>query len=108
MKIAMPLRRIAMNSFGEVPVDTTVWNARVRFYPTDNVCEKNTLFTPQLFDPEELKLLAAAIDQNQTGEGPFIFLDIGANVGLYSLFVAGYGGQRTRVIAFEPQPGIVD
>ncbi len=33
-----------------------------------------------------------------------MFLDIGANIGAYALFVAGFTGPRARILAVEPQP----
>jgi FkbM family methyltransferase len=104
----MPLRRLAINGLRGRPVDTTVWNSRVRLYPSRNSCEKNALFTPQLFDVLELRMLAAAVDERVAKGGTFTFVDIGANVGLYSLYVASRGGSHARALAIEPQPGIVD
>jgi FkbM family methyltransferase len=74
--------------------------------PRRNGCEKNALFTPQMFDVFERGVLAGAIDLASGGR--FTFVDIGANVGLYSLFVAARAGDRARILAIEPQPGIVD
>jgi FkbM family methyltransferase len=108
LRISMPLRRLAINSLGDRPIDTTLWNAQVRLYPRHNSCEKNALFTPQMFDLHERKVLAAALDRRLAEGATFTFVDIGANVGLYSLFVAARGGGRARVLAIEPQPGIVE
>src|SRR5262249_13393741 len=71
-----------------------------------NGCEKNALFTPQMFDVMERGVLADAIAAK--GAGPFTFVDIGANVGLYSLFVAARAEGRATILAIEPQPGILD
>jgi FkbM family methyltransferase len=108
LRLSMPLRRLAINLLGNRPVDTTLWNAQMRLYPRRNSCEKNALFTPQLFDLHERNVLAAALDRRLAEGVIFTFVDIGANVGLYSLFVAARGGDRTRVLAIEPQPGIVE
>ena len=108
LRTSMPLRRMAIDWLGEEPVDTTVWNARVRLYPSRNSCEKNALFTPQMLDVIERGELADALDRRLAEAGGFTFIDIGANVGLYSLFVAARGGPRTRILAIEPQPGIVE
>ena len=37
--------------------------------------------------------------------GRFTFVDIGANVGLFSLFVASCAGRQARILAIEPEPG---
>jgi FkbM family methyltransferase len=108
LRASMPLRRMAINALGDQPVDTTLWNTRMRLYPRRNSCEKNALFTPQLFDLHELEVLAAALERRLAAGATFTFVDIGANVGLYSMFVAARGGERARVLAIEPQPGIVE
>lgn len=108
LRLSMPLRRMAINVLGDQPIDTTLWNTRVRLYPSRNSCEKNALFTPQMFDLHERNVLAAALDRRLAASENFTFVDIGANVGLYSLFVAGRGGGRARVLAIEPQPGILE
>jgi FkbM family methyltransferase len=107
-RMSTPYRRLAIDWLRERPVDTVLWNARMRLYPARNSCEKNALFTPQAFDVLERDVLAAAIDTCLREGRRFTFVDIGANVGLYSLFVASRGGPQARVIAAEPQPGIVD
>jgi FkbM family methyltransferase len=103
----MPLRRIVMNRVGDGAVDTTVWDLRVRLYPNGNGCEKIALFTPDMYDVAERDVLRKAIDEFR-GEGNFTFVDIGANVGLYALFVASLKKEQVRVLAIEPQPGIVE
>ena len=108
LRTSMPLRRIVIDWLGDRPVDTTLWNTRVRLYPSRNSCEKNALFTPQMLDVIERGALAAAIDRRLAEGKTFTFVDIGANVGLYSLFVAGRGGPQARILAAEPQPGIVE
>lgn len=84
------------------PQDVDALGARMRLYPAHNVSEKNLLFTPHLFDPEERELLATRI-----GDG-FTFVDIGANVGGYSLFAAALAGSHARILAIEPQPEIFE
>jgi len=112
LRTSMPLRRVAINSLRGRPVDTVIWNARVRLYPDHNSCEKNALFTPQMFDLEERRVLAEAVDRRVATGATFTFIDIGANVGLYSLYVASCvpsrSGARAQILALEPQPGIVE
>jgi FkbM family methyltransferase len=108
LRLSMPLRRVAINALRERPVDTVVWNSRMRLYPSRNSCEKNALFTPQMFDVIERHALAEAIDKRIAAGGTFTFIDLGANVGLYSLYVASRSGARARILAIEPQPGIVE
>jgi FkbM family methyltransferase len=108
LRLSMPLRRVAINSLRGRPVDTVIWNARMRLYPDRNSCEKNALFTPQMFNVAERHVLAEAIDRRIASGAMFTFIDIGANVGLYSLYVASRSGARARILALEPQPGLVE
>ncbi|MGL5136896.1 MAG: FkbM family methyltransferase [Beijerinckiaceae bacterium] len=99
-RVAFVLRRIAISRLAGKPVDTEALGARMRLHPYRNVCEKRILFTPQFFDAEELDMLRAHFREG------FVFLDIGANIGGYSLFVAAHAGPSARVLALEPQPEI--
>jgi FkbM family methyltransferase len=108
LRLSMPLRRLAIDRLGDQAVDTGAWGARLRLYPAHNSCEKTTLFTPKLFDPIERAAIAAAINRQRAAGKDFRFVDIGANVGLYSVFVAARAGARARILCIEPQPGIVD
>jgi FkbM family methyltransferase len=101
-RIAFMLRRLAVQSLGGEPVDVESLGARMRLYPYNNVCEKRILFTPQFFDPQELALLKSRITPG------FTFVDVGANVGGYALFVAAHAGPTARILALEPQPEIFD
>src|SRR4051812_25946740 len=103
LRLAILFRRLVIGRIGEGCRDTTLWGARLRLYPRRNGCEKNALFTPQMFDTVERRVLAEAVRRKA---GAFTFVDIGANVGLYSLYLASCGDVRT--LAIEPQPGILD
>lgn len=100
-RIAFALRRIGLGIVGG-PADVEALGARFRLHPFDNVCERRILFTPQFFDPVERELLGRRIT------GDFVFIDIGANIGAYSLFVAGLAGPGAHVLAIEPQPVIFE
>jgi FkbM family methyltransferase len=102
-RLAILFRRLIMRRIGEGCRDTTLWGMRLRLYPRRNGCEKNALFTPQMFDAMERHVLADAVKQKGSA---FTFVDIGANVGLYSLYLASCGDVRT--LAIEPQPGILE
>src|SRR5437764_14920549 len=102
-RLAILFRRLVMRRIGEGCLDTMLWGMRLRLYPRRNGCEKNALFTPQMFDPMERRVLAEAVKRRA---GTFTFVDIGANVGLYSLYLSTCGDVRT--LAIEPQPGILD
>jgi FkbM family methyltransferase len=108
LRLAMVFRRVTMGRLGRGALDTALWGMRLRLYPRGNGCEKNALFTPQMFDVFERGVLADVIDRRLAACENFTFVDIGANVGLYSLFVAARAGDRARILAVEPQPGILD
>ncbi len=96
------LRRIGVYLLGGKPVDLETLGARMRLYPYNNVSEKRILFTPQFFDAEEGALLKSRMNDD------FVFIDIGANIGGYALFVASQASARCRVLAIEPQPDIFE
>ena len=99
-KFAFALRRLGLNRLKGQPVDIEALGARMRLYPEGNVCEKRVLFTPQYFDAQEREMLASRIRDG------FSFIDVGANIGAYSLFVAARAGRGARILAVEPQPDI--
>lgn len=99
-KLAYALRRLGLRSLAGQPVDIESLGARMRLYPDGNVCEKRVLFTPQYFDPLEREILAGRLREG------FRFIDIGANIGAYSLFVAAKAGPSARIVAVEPQPEV--
>lgn len=102
-RLAFFLRRRGLNRL-TAPVDTVVIGLRLRLYPFDNLCEKRVLFTPDLFDKQERAFLA---EQARAAQDGFYFVDIGANVGLYSLWVASKS-KHAKVLAFEPQQAVYD
>ncbi|KQP40688.1 FkbM family methyltransferase [Methylobacterium sp. Leaf104] len=101
-RLALFLRRVAIGLLRGAPLDVERYGARMRLYPYNNNCEKKVLFTPQFFDPEERELLRSKLRPGCT------FLDIGANIGAYALFVAAFAGPRARILAVEPQPDVFD
>jgi FkbM family methyltransferase len=100
-RLAYLLRHSALRRLGG-PVDTEAMGVKLRLYPFSNICEKRILFTPQYFDPLERALIISRVRDH------FVFMDIGANVGGYTLPVAVAAGPGARIIAVEPQPEIFD
>jgi FkbM family methyltransferase len=96
------VRRYVMRRMAGNPADIEALGVRMRVKPYNNICEKRMLFTPQTFDATELAILAGDIREGYT------FIDIGANVGAYSLFVAARAGSSARILAVEAQPEIFD
>ena len=107
LRLAMVLRRVVTRrlAYPDGALDVERWGIRLRLHPRDNGCEKNLLCTPQMYEPTELRELAADIAGVKRQGRPFVFVDIGANVGLFSLFVAAHAGRDARILAIEPEPG---
>jgi FkbM family methyltransferase len=99
-RFAFLIRRMAISLLKGKPVDTETLGAKMRVFPQSNICEKRVLFMPQFFDSEELAILGRSIAPG------YHFVDIGANVGAYSLFVAARAGRDARILAVEPQPNV--
>ncbi|NKB51686.1 MAG: FkbM family methyltransferase [Rhizobiaceae bacterium] len=85
---------------------SVVDGVNARLYPGSNRCEKRGYAGVHLWDLSERNSLEDAIKAHKH-DRPFVFLDVGANVGLYSLFVhafASNAGKDYRIIAIEPDP----
>ncbi len=83
------------------PIDVTVLGQRMRLHLGDNACERRLMVTPQFFDPMELEILRRVVGSN------FHFVDLGANVGTYSIFVGTLAGPDARILAIEPQEALL-
>jgi FkbM family methyltransferase len=107
LRLAILLRRaVTMRlPYPDGALDVERWGLRMRLHPRDNGCEKNLLFTPRMYEPQELAELENDIELAKDYARPFTFVDIGANVGLFSLFVASRAGRQARILAIEPEPG---
>jgi FkbM family methyltransferase len=105
LRLAILLRRIVTARLpGDSGLDVVRWGLRMRLHPRRNGCEKGVLFTPQMYEAGEREELFAAIDATRAAGRRFEFVDIGANVGLFSLLVASYAGSKARILAIEPEP----
>ncbi len=89
------------------PIDIEVFHGgRVRLYPRSNRCERRVFLGVNSW---ELRERAIVVQQmaNAPQDRPFVFVDGGANVGLYSLYVVGEARRLRRdskIIAVEPDP----
>jgi FkbM family methyltransferase len=108
LRLAIGLRSIVTRRLGGGGLDVDRWGLHVRLHPGDNGCEKNLLYTPQMHEVVEREALAAAIARARAAGRRFVFLDIGANVGLYSLYVASHRDVELDIVAVEPEPGNVE
>jgi FkbM family methyltransferase len=100
------IRRAIMRG-GSPAYDVEVFpSVKARIYPTTNTCEKRVLTAAQFFDAPERAFLDQAVASSSSSQ-PFVFLDLGANVGLYGLSVLSSArkyGRTLRVISVEPDP----
>ncbi len=98
-------RRIAGARDGR-PFDVELFGTqRARLHPYDNSCERRVFCTPQFWEPDERRFLAEYMQS--TGSDVFSFVDVGANVGLYSLYVRAVtqrSGISSKICAVEPEP----
>ena len=79
------------------PVDVTYQGASFRFHHHGSATERGALFNPD-YNLDELDFL-----RQHTPAGG-VFVDIGANVGTFSLVMARHVGPQGKVIAIEPHP----
>ena len=87
------------------PFDLTIFSGQsARLYSSGNLCEKRVFTSDRHWDVPERRLIDRAAGE---AAGAFHFVDIGANVGLYSLHArsaAARAGLPLRAVAVEPQP----
>lgn len=97
--VAPIIRKMIVKQKSRLPIDIQVEGINLRCQFTDNYSEKKFVFTPWRYDRDEREMLGQAL----AGGGTFI--DIGANVGLYTLTaIAAIGANKGRIVAFEPNP----
>lgn len=96
------MRKLALRTIKTNSVDYEFHGMNVRFRPNGNTAEKRALLNPARFDPDELAFIEASLPPGG------VFLDIGANVGLYSLVAARAAGREGRVLAFEANPPVME
>jgi FkbM family methyltransferase len=86
-----------VNLLRDGPVDVQYQGAAFRFYHQASATERGALFNPD-YNIEELDFLRA-----HTPVGG-VFVDVGANVGTYTMPLARHAGPTGTVIAIEPHP----
>lgn len=100
-RAALVARRFALRGW-QGPIDAEAEGFRLRVHIADNVSERKFLFMPQFVDPAERGYIRAKLSERGG-----LFLDIGANAGIYSLTAAGAlvrSGKPGGVICVEPNP----
>ncbi len=84
------------------PLDVSLYGGRARLHHTGNNSEAKALLCPSRYAREEY----AFCRDHMPAEGG-VFLDIGGNAGVFSLFVASLM-QSGTLIAAEPQPAMFE
>lgn len=100
-RAALALRKIVLMKDRAI-VDAVADGLKFRLYMKDNVSERKYLFMPQFFDRFERAVLRRALFEGA------VFVDIGANAGVYTMTAAACVGGTGRVIAIEPNPAVLD
>lgn len=85
--------------------DVDVLGLKLRLLTRGNYCETTALFAPQFYDALEFGWLRGKLTKS-SHEQP-VFVDIGGNVGLYSL-VAAASNPDTRVVTVEPNTELTE
>jgi FkbM family methyltransferase len=94
-----PMLSRLLNLLRAGPVDAKYQGACFRLYHQTSATERGALFNPD-YNLEELDFLRAHTPQDG------VFVDVGANVGTYSMVLARHVGAGGKVIAIEPHPVI--
>lgn len=84
------------------PLDLEIESLKLRCYLWDNYTERKLIFMPWRFDIRERQQIFSLLPRDG------VFVDIGANVGVYSLLAATQMNNQGRVLALEPYPPIYD
>ena len=80
------------------PLDLEIWGLKLRLLPRGNMSEQKLYTSPRAFDPEEFALLRRRLHPGS------VFIDVGANAGIYSFWAHGCMHGRGRILAVEPDP----
>lgn len=73
------------------------------WFNLDNTTEKKALLSDR-YDKSELDFLKSELQ----GKESAVFVDIGANSGLYTIFLAAHMLPGSRVLAIEPNPAMFE
>src|SRR5882762_8973579 len=92
-----PMLSRLVNLLRAGPVDVRYQGAAFRFYHQASATERGALFNPD-YNREELDFLRA-----HTPAGG-VFVDVGADVGTYTMVLARHVGASGKEIAIEPHP----
>jgi len=100
-KVSLILRKLTLQNRTKI-VDETQFGLKLRLYPLDNLGDRFLLFMPKFFEYDEFKLMSTYLKPDST------FIDIGGNMGIYSLTAAKYINETGRILSFEPNPTMIE
>lgn len=100
-RAALLLRKVVLKG-KHAAVDAVADGLKFRLYMNDNVSERKFLFMPQFFDRFERSLMRARLKDGG------VFVDIGANAGIYTMTAAACVGAHGKVLAIEPNPAVLE
>lgn len=81
-------------------IEHNYYGSKFILYPFDNATDNKMIISSKKYEKEELNLL-----KNLKKGDDSIFLDIGANMGYYSIMSSNYGFKK--IYAFEPVPKLI-
>lgn len=97
-RILAPIVRKLVINYSALPIDVDAGDFSLRCQFTDNYSEKKYVFTPWRYDFQERLELTKALPKDG------VFIDIGANIGLYTLTAARALSTKGTILSFEPNP----
>lgn len=100
-RLGFALRKLVLQNKLQV-IDGETFGIKARFYPLDNLADRLFLFMPKIFETEEFIFLKKNLQPDS------VFIDIGANSGFYSLVAATVIDNTGKIIAFEPNPIMIN
>jgi len=100
-QVAQLLRKQVMNK-ATLPLDLEFDQVRLRCQLSDNISERGYVFMPWRWDATERQVMLQALPP----EG--VFIDIGANVGIYSAIASTVLNRLGCVVAIEPNPPVYE
>ncbi len=102
-------RGSARKALGEVlrkhsssPLDVKLWGRNARLHLASNYSEMKALLNPASYSRTDFDFVRRTLPRDG------VFLDIGANAGMFSLFASSLLGQGGVVLAIEPQPAVFE
>lgn len=99
-RLCFAIRKMVLLNILRV-IDAEALGIKARFYPLDNLSDRQFLFLPKTFEAKEFEFLKVKLKPDS------IFIDVGANSGFYSLMASQVIDDRGKIIAFEPNPVMI-